>query len=418
MIDTTRHPCFNSSSKHSFGRVHLPVAPRCNVQCNFCDRRFACAGENRPGVSVSILSPRQAAAYLDRAVEIDPRISVAGIAGPGDPLANSEHTMETLRLVRRAHPDILLCVATNGLALPGCIDDLVAVETSHVSVTVNAVDPKVGSKIYSWIRDGKRIHRGTDGAAVLLERQLEGIAELRKQGVVVKINTIVIPGVNEDHVIDVARSMKDAGAHMLNMIPVYPVAGTPFGGLEEPLDATMAALRREAEEHLPQMRHCTRCRADAAGLLGRDDPRFREAILEAGASDPASGKERPYVAAVSREGALVNEHLGEARNLWVFEKHPGGFRLIERRPAPPPGGGWKRWADLAGQLGDCRAILVSSAGDAPQAVLQEHGIRVVQMEGLIEEGLESVYGGTVPRAPLRQRQRCGSGCAGDGMGCG
>jgi nitrogen fixation protein NifB len=418
MIDTTRHPCFNSSSKHSFGRVHLPVAPRCNIQCNFCDRRFACAGENRPGVSVSLLSPRQAAAYLDKAVEIDPRIAVAGSAGPGDPLANAEKTLETLRLVRRAHPDMLLCVATNGLALPAWVDDIAAVETSHVSVTVNAVDPAVGAKIYAWVRDGKKIYRGADGAALLLERQLEGIAALKKNDIMVKVNTIVIPGVNEDHVIDVARSMKGVGADMLNLIAVYPVQGTPFGGLAEPPSTAMAALRTAAEEHLPQMKHCTRCRADAAGLLGQDDPRLREAVLKAQASSPDSGAERPYVAAVSREGALVNEHLGEARNLWVYEKGPGGFRLIERRPAPPPGGGWKRWADLAGQLGDCRAILVSSAGDAPQTILSEHGIQVVQMEGLIEEGLDSVYRGTVPRSPLREKQRCGSGCAGDGMGCG
>jgi nitrogen fixation protein NifB len=418
MIDITRHPCFNSSSKHSFGRVHLPVAPRCNVQCNFCDRRFACAGENRPGVTVSLLSPRQAAAYLDKAVEIDPRISVAGIAGPGDPLANAEKTLETMRLVRQAHPEILLCVATNGLALPGCVDDLANLETSHVSVTVNAVDPAIGAKVYAWIRDGKKIYRGADGAALLLERQLEGIAALKKKGTIVKINTIVIPGVNEDHVIDVARSMKDAGADMLNMINLYPVEGTPFGGLEEPSIESMAALREEAEEHLPQMRHCTRCRADAAGLLGQDDPRLREAVLEAQASSPGSGAKRPYVAAVSREGALVNEHLGEARNLWVYDRGPTGFRLIERRPAPPPGGGWKRWADLAAQISDCRAILVSSAGDAPQNILSEHGLQVIQMDGLIEEGLESVYGGTLPRAPLRQKQSCGSGCAGDGMGCG
>ena len=39
------------------------------------------------------------------------------------------------------------------------------------------------------------------------------------------------------------------------------------------------------------------------------------------------------------------------------------------------------------------------------------------MEGLIEEGLESVYRGVPLRSPLRKQHRCGSGCAGNGQGC-
>ena len=39
------------------------------------------------------------------------------------------------------------------------------------------------------------------------------------------------------------------------------------------------------------------------------------------------------------------------------------------------------------------------------------------MEGLIEEGLEAVYRGVPLRAPLRTQHRCGSGCAGNGLGC-
>ncbi|NEX14978.1 MAG: nitrogen fixation protein NifB, partial [Prosthecochloris sp.] len=48
-LSIEKHPCFNDASRHSFGRIHLPVAPKCNIQCNYCNRKFDCLNENRPG---------------------------------------------------------------------------------------------------------------------------------------------------------------------------------------------------------------------------------------------------------------------------------------------------------------------------------------------------------------------------------
>jgi len=130
-------------------------------------------------------------------------------------------------------------------------------------------------------------------------------------------------------------------------------------------------------------------------------------------------EQRPYVAVASLEGVLVNQHLGEATELSVFGRVEDGFAAIERRKTPSPGDGNGRWNRLAEMLHDCRALLVSSAGESPRSVLAARGIRVVMMEGLIEEGLHAVYGGHEIRAPLRRGHSCGSGssCAGTGMGC-
>ena len=111
------HPCFSESGRHTTARVHLPVAPKCNMQCNYCVRDYACVNESRPGVTSTVLTPLQAAGYLDEVVKKIKNIRVVGIAGPGDPFANGEETMETLRLVRERHPEMMLCVATNGLDL-------------------------------------------------------------------------------------------------------------------------------------------------------------------------------------------------------------------------------------------------------------------------------------------------------------
>jgi nitrogen fixation protein NifB len=359
--------------------------------------------------------------YLRQAIERDPRIAVVGIAGPGDPFASPQETLETLRLVRHAYPDLLLCVASNGLNVSPYVDDLAELKVSHVTLTINAVDPEIGAQVYAWIRDGRRPFRGTTGAGILLERQLEVVRLLAERDVLVKVNTILIPGVNDHHVGEVAREVKDLGAHILNCIPLYPVENTLFADIEAPTAAEMTAAREAAGEHLPLMHHCTRCRADATGLLGEAMTGEHFDRLRRAAAQPLSpADERPYTAVATMEGVLVNLHLGEAATLQIYERTDEGFELVETRETPAPGTGSARWEQLAESLHDCRALLVSSAGNSPRTALHQRGVRVVMMEGLIEEGLEAVYSGEQIRAPLRREHRCGAGaaCAGDGTGCG
>jgi nitrogen fixation protein NifB len=416
--DILRHPCFNDAARRRFARIHLPVAPDCNVQCNFCKRIYDCANESRPGVTTAMLSPKQALNYLEAVLEKDPRIAVVGIAGPGDPFATPEKTLETLRLVRDHHPEMLLCVASNGLAVAPYVDDLASVEVSHVTLTVNAVDAENGAKIYAWVRDGKRVYRGLAGAQLLWDRQAAAISALKGRGITVKINTIIVPGVNDRHVVEIARRVAELGADIANCVPLYPVAGTDFAGLRPPGTNTMAAIRAEVARCLPIMEHCTRCRADAVGLLGEPTrPEIEICLMQSAAAPVNPQEDRPYVAAATLEGVLVNQHLGEAEQIAVFGRDAEGYRLVEMRRAPPSGGGAQRWLALAELLKDCRAVLVASAGESPRATLAGQGIQVIMMEGLIEEGLDAVYSGMPIRAPLRKQHRCGSGCAGNGLGC-
>ena len=55
----TDHPCFGGDHSKA-GRLHLPVAPGCNIKCGFCERKFDCANESRPGVTSKVLTPEQA----------------------------------------------------------------------------------------------------------------------------------------------------------------------------------------------------------------------------------------------------------------------------------------------------------------------------------------------------------------------
>ncbi len=420
--DLSRHPCFNRGSAGTCGRMHLPVAPKCNIMCNFCNRKYDCVSESRPGVTSAVLSPGQAVLYVRKVLEREPRITVVGIAGPGDPLANPE-TLEALRLIKDAYPRMLFCLSTNGLALPAQAEELARLGVSHVTVTVNAVDPEIGAKIYAWARDGKIIHRGEAAAALLLERQLAGIEMLKELGVVVKSNTIVIPGVNDHHVLAVSRTLAERGVDIQNIMPLFPVEGTAFAETPAPEPGLIQALRNQAEALLPQMRHCKRCRADAVGLLCHD----RSAELAgdlAACSRVAPGADlsaRPYVAVATREGMLVNMHLGEAHKFQIWKQDGQGFALVEERYAPDPGAGPKRWEELARVLSDCRAVLVAAFGETPRQVLTASGLLPYACSGFLETALAEVYAaGDLSRLKSR-RKGLGKACcggAGGGEGCG
>lgn len=264
-----RHPCFNRDAHGRCARIHLPVAGSCNIACGFCDRRYACLNESRPGVTARLLSPREACELAVRAAEQMPGLSVAGIAGPGDPLASPEATFETFRLVRRNLPRLLLCLSSNGLALPETADEIAALGVRHMTVTVNAVAPAIGACIYLHVRRGPDdVLSGEEGARFLLRQQEQGVRRLKALGLRVKINTVVIPGINDSHVTDIARRVADWGADLMNCIPLLPAAGTPLAHCGEPEQECMNRIRAAAEVFLPQMRHCARCRADALGLLG------------------------------------------------------------------------------------------------------------------------------------------------------
>lgn len=419
------HPCFNDESRHRFGRIHLPVAPKCNIQCNYCNKKYDCINENRPGVTSKVLSPKQALRYLDQAMEILPNIAVVGIAGPGDPFANPSETMETLRLVRAKYPEMLLCIATNGLDLMPCIDELAELRVSHVTITINAVDPEIGSDIYTWVRHKKKFFRDIEAAKLLVNRQLQALAKLKDAGITAKVNSIIIPGINDVHIIEVARTVAGLGADILNCMPYYRTTETVFENIPEPLPEVVLEIQDATAEYLPQMKHCARCRADAVGIIGEinSDGMMRE--LAAAALMPGDLKEtvviRPCIAVSTLDGVRIGQHLGEADRFLVYTMDPESERcvLVDSRVTPFPGGGRKRWEILSEILKDCRALLVSAAGESPISVLKENGIEVMLMDGIIEDVVYGLLTGKDMTAFIKSNPiyACGSSCGGTGGGC-
>ncbi|ABL64791.1 nitrogenase cofactor biosynthesis protein NifB [Chlorobium phaeobacteroides] len=416
------HPCFNDSARHTFGRIHLPIAPKCNIQCNYCNRKFDCMNENRPGVTSKILSPLQAMHYLEQAIALTPSIAVVGIAGPGDPFANPDETMETLRLVRAKYPEMLLCVATNGLDVLPYINELAELKVSHVTITINAIDPEIGSEIYAWVRYNKKMYRDVEAAELLINKQLEALKKLKEAGVTAKVNSIIIPGINDTHVIEVARKVAGLGADILNCMPYYSTTETVFENIDEPSPEVVSEIQNATAEFLPQMKHCARCRADAVGIIGEiNSDEMIQKLAEAASMPKNPGEHRPFIAVSSLEGVLVNQHLGEADRFLIYGQDKNGCSvLLDSRAAPPSGGGQERWKALADLLKDCRALLVNGAGDSPTKVLNANGIEVMVLEGMIEDAVSGVFNGLSLKHLMKSSQihACGTSCTGTGGGCG
>lgn len=464
--DTTSHPCFTEKAAQSCGRVHLPVAPKCNVLCGYCNRKYDCVNESRPGVTSGVLTPAQAADYLDRVLEREPAIRVAGIAGPGDPMANAAATLETLRLIRQRHPDMLFCLSSNGLGMPPHLDALAANGVTHATLTINAVDPDISARLYTWVRDGKVVWRGRPAAELMLERQLTALTGLVRRGIVVKVNTILVPGINDGHVEQVAERVAALGATLMNIIPLHPTHDTPLAQVAEPSPEAVGEARRLAGAHIRQMTHCRRCRADAVGLLHHDRSRELAPLLRECAQKDDGAGARPFVAVATREGMLVNQHLGEATRLQIWGLGParsgkGGTTtgggdgtdstgstggdsgavcgttcgkdatragtdatdmpvpvLLEERATPRPGCGPDRWHALADMLKDCRAVLTAACGESPRAILREHGITVTECAGIVEDVVGAVLAGLDVNAFRARKGGVSKGCCrGGGDGC-
>ena len=128
------HPCYSEDAHHHYARMHVAVAPACNIQCHYCNRKYDCANESRPGVVSELLTPDQAVKKVMAVAASIPQMTVLGIAGPGDPLANPQRTLSTFRQLSDKVPDIKLCVSTNGLALPELVDDLCQHNIDHVTI--------------------------------------------------------------------------------------------------------------------------------------------------------------------------------------------------------------------------------------------------------------------------------------------
>lgn len=440
------HPCYSEEAHHYYARMHVAVAPACNIQCHYCNRKYDCANESRPGVVSELLTPEQAIKKTLAVAANIPQMTVLGIAGPGDPLANPERTFETFRALSQQAPDIKLCVSTNGLALPECVEELAKHNIDHVTITINCVDPEIGAQIYPWIFWENRRIRGVKGAEILIKQQQKGLEMLTERGILVKVNSVMIPGINDKHLAEVSKVVKAKGAFLHNVMPLIAEAehGTFYGvmGQRGPEPEELKALQDACEGDMNMMRHCRQCRADAVGLLGEDrGSEFTldkidemevdyaaamvkraevhaqiEADLAAKKAEKAApklvqldfgkveAKRKQYrsvlMAVATQGGGMINQHFGHAKEFLVYEVSRQGTKMIGHRKTDLYCSGGDTCGDaettlqkIIRSLEGCEVVLCSKIGYEPWGELEAAGIQPNGEHPMepIEDALVAVY---------------------------
>jgi nitrogen fixation protein NifB len=409
-----KHPCYSEEAHHHYARMHVAVAPACNIQCNYCNRKYDCANESRPGVVSELLTPEEAAHKVLVIAGKIPQMTVLGIAGPGDPLANPEKTFRTFELIAEKAPDIKLCLSTNGLMLPDYVDRIKQLNVDHVTITIK-----------------RRRYRGIEGVKILHERQMEGLQALREADILCKVNSVMIPGINDEHLAEVDEVIRSKGAFLHNIMPLIsaPEHGTHFGltGQRGPTPKELKALQDKCSGNMKMMRHCRQCRADAVGLLGEDRSQeftkdkfmemapeynleqrqevhagieeFKEQLKAAKEKVKAAKKvvnsPKILLAVATKGGGLVNQHFGHAKEFQIFEVDANDAKFVGHRKIDhycQSGYGEEATLEhIIKAIADCKAVLVSKIGHCPQDELQKAGIQTVEAYDVIEKVARQFY---------------------------
>jgi nitrogenase molybdenum-iron protein alpha/beta subunit/MoaA/NifB/PqqE/SkfB family radical SAM enzyme len=376
---TKTHPCFSCDSAHKYARMHLPIAPKCNVSCNYCLRKFDCVNESRPGVTTDILSPQEAFEKYKLVKSKMDNLKVVGIAGPGDALANFDEVRKTLKLIKEYDNDVTFCLSTNGLMLPFYAQELIDLGVSHVTVTMNAIDPKITAKVYKYIDYLGVTYTGEEGTQILLNNQLSGIKYLADRGIMCKVNIVMLKGINDHHIEEVTKKVKELGAGITNIMQMIPVKGSVFQDMPLTSNKEIMSLRKKCEENIKQMYHCKQCRADAIGLLGDDQSSkySKEAIKK------EEDNTQLKFAVATKSGMVVDQHFGHVSEFYIYEYKDGIAMFLEKRAIEKYCNGKEdceeeedKFNRIAKAVEDCTGVICLRIGGEPTKKLKNLGIEI------------------------------------------
>ena len=208
------------------------------------------------------MSPFQALQWVREVEQSGVKLKIIGVAGPGEPLYNEE-TFDTFALIKAQMPNVHLCVSTNGLLLEENAARLATLSVETITVTINCLRPETAEMIYRHV-GGKST---PDAYAAFLDAQWRGLKAAVAAGLTVKINSVFVPGVNDEEIPRIAQAGAKMGAFIHNILPVIP--REELIDLLPPTHAAVADLRMKCAAYLPQFSACRHCRADA--VIDADD---------------------------------------------------------------------------------------------------------------------------------------------------
>lgn len=260
-----------------FGRpllnLRVAITQECNLRCPYCHME---GEEKNEQNSVAEMTTDEVVRIVRIAVGLG--ISKVKLTG-GEPLMRKD-ILEIVRGIASVQGLKDLSMTTNGTLLASLAKDL------HVSglMRVNINFPTLNSEVYNKLTGGR------------LENVLEGIrAAVKVRLYPVKLNMLVLKGVNDDAVPEMIELAKVSGT-ILQLIELEPIniSNDYYNACHKPLDDYENTLRRKAVKvetrhqmqnrpvyHLPDAKvevvhpientafctHCTRLRVTSDGKL-------------------------------------------------------------------------------------------------------------------------------------------------------
>ncbi|MFN3398351.1 MAG: NifB/NifX family molybdenum-iron cluster-binding protein [Sulfurimicrobium sp.] len=239
---------------------------------------------------------------------------------------------------------------------------------------------------------------------------------LTERGILCKINSVMIPGVNDKHLVEVNKAVKSRGAFLHNIMPLISEAehGTWYGlnGQRGPSPQELKKLQDDCEGEMNLMRHCRQCRADAVGLLGEDrsaeftsekvaemevnydaearqayqafvekERQDQQAALQGELAGLGSSEVQALVAVATKGSGRINQHFGHAGEFQIYELSAEGAKFVgHRRVDHYCEGGYGEEEVLEtviSAINDCAAVFVAKIGRCPKGDLEKAGIEPV-----------------------------------------
>ncbi|MEM4293820.1 MAG: GTP 3',8-cyclase MoaA [Thermoplasmata archaeon] len=168
--------------------IRLSLTPRCNLSCFYCHAEGQLGGEGEMSLrEIEMLAANFARLGIDN-------VKLTG----GEPLLRDDIQSIAAAFTSRG---ILTGITTNGTLLQERVDGLVAAGVRRVNVNCPSIEPEIYEAI-----TGRN----------LCTKVLEGCKEARRNGIEVKLNVVVLKGLNDG--IEHALKMLDfAGANEFNL---------------------------------------------------------------------------------------------------------------------------------------------------------------------------------------------------------
>lgn len=204
--------------------LRISVTNRCNLRCSYCITPPRDNGKKRE----DLLNYEELMRLIKILVPLG--ISKIRITG-GEPLARKDLPL-FLVMIKKFAPDVELCITTNGILITKYLEGLQRAGIDRLNVSLDTLKAGRFKEI-----------TGHDS----LDQVLEGINEIiRKEIFPVKINVLLIPGVNTDEIDDFIEFAR------INPVEIRFIEKMPIGNCKEidyvPASHVYAVLKEKIGE--------------------------------------------------------------------------------------------------------------------------------------------------------------------------